>query len=145
MISQKNELFLKKANEFSKKANLYVSARIDSEIIFFSHNCPYRNHMQCVYMCNTQTYYSSTKCLSLTHTCHTSHKGGPIVPMGVAPSAPPPLVVSFSLCAWCGTCVLGSGTLYLNNMSVYCTYIQNIQIHAWPILAEKYSFRVKFG
>ena len=52
-------------------------------------------------MCNTQTYYSGTKCLSLTHTCHTTHKGGPIVPMGAAPSAPPPLVVSFSLCVWC--------------------------------------------
>ena len=25
--------------------NAYFSARIDSEIIFFSHNCPYRNHM----------------------------------------------------------------------------------------------------
>ena len=52
-------------------------------------------------MCNTQTYYSGTKCLSLTHTCHTTHKGGPIVPMGAAPPAPPPLVVSFSLCVWC--------------------------------------------
>ena len=70
-------------------------------------------------MCNTQTYYSRTKCLRLTHTCHTTHKGGTDSTDG----GKPPLVVSFSLCVWCGTCVLGSGTLYLNNMSVYCTYI----------------------
>ena len=36
-------------------------------------------------MCNTQTYYSGTKCLSLTHTCHTTHKGKMILPMGACP------------------------------------------------------------
>ena len=35
-----------------------------------------------------------------TFTPHT--KGRSIVPMRTAPSAPPPLVVSFSFCLWCG-------------------------------------------
>ena len=32
---------------------------------------------------------------------HHTQRGRAIVPMGAAPSKPPPLVVSFSLCVWC--------------------------------------------
>ena len=90
-------------------------------------------------MCNTQTYYSGTKCLSLTHTCHTTHKGKMILPMGACPHR----YYRSPLCVWCGTCVLASGTLYVNNMSVYCTYIHTLHMSsAWTIVAEKYDFWV---
>ena len=68
-------------------------------------------------------YNFYTRATQKTASIHTTHKGKMILPMGAAPKAPPPSVLSVPLCVWCGTCVLGSGTLYLNNMSVYCTYI----------------------
>ena len=93
-------------------------------------------------MCNTQTYYSGTKRLSLTHTCHTTHKGKMILPMGACPHR----YYRSPLCVWCGTCVLASGTLYVNNMSVYCTYIHTLHMSsAWTIVAEKYDFWVNSG
>ena len=74
-----------------------------------------------VYTCLIhKTYYSGAKCLRLILMCHTTHtKGGTDSTDG----GKPPLVVSFSLCVWCGTCVLASGILYVNNMSVYYTYM----------------------
>ena len=85
-------------------------------------------------MCNTQTYYSSTKCPRLTHTCHTKdrqHSHHTQRENDTTNGGLPPSVLSARLFVCgvnaggllCGTCVLALGTLYLNNMSVYCTYI----------------------
>ena len=77
-----------------------------------------KSYVVCIYVQYTDILFTYKVPEANTHVPHHTQRGTDSTDGGK-----PPLVVSFSLCVWCGTCVLGSGTLYLNNMSVYCTYI----------------------
>ena len=82
--------------------------------------------IHCVYMRYTDILFRYkvwvSPRLAHTHTCrqhsHHTQRENDTTNGGL-----PPSVLSVPLCVWCGTCVLASGTLYVNNMSVYCTYI----------------------
>ena len=100
-------------------------------------------------MCNTQTYYSVRKRPRLTHTCHTKNRQHShhtqreiqYYQWGLGPHRyyrTAPFVCGVNAGGLlCGTCVLALGTLYLNNMSVYCTYIHTLHmISVWTIVAE---------
>ena len=90
----------------------------------------------CIYVQYTDILFRYKVPEPNTHVPHHTQRGTDSTDGGK-----PPLVVSFSLCVWCGTCVLASGTLYVNNMSVYCTYIHTLHMSsAWTIVAEKYDF-----
>ena len=111
----------------------YFSPCLDSgRAIFFSHNWQCRDlFIVCIYAIHRHIIQVSvwvSPRLAHTHThvppTFTPHtKGKWYYQWGRRRRRRPPSVLSVPLCVWCGTCVLGSGTLYLNNMSVYCTYI----------------------
>ena len=77
-----------------------------------------KSYVVCIYVQYTDILFTYKVPEANTHVPHHTQRENDTTNGGL-----PPSVLSVPLCVWCGTCVLGSGTLYLNNMSVYCTYI----------------------
>ena len=55
-----------------------------------------------------------------THVPHHTQRGTDSTDGGGAFGAAPIRTIGPSLCVWCGTCVLASGTLYLSNTQYVC-------------------------